>query len=86
MAGSAQVLLLVRARIGRQTVHRSDEISDAVECRGLSRGRSGTEPQALANNVGLGDLAFARFRRDVGDKWLRQAYGKDLHRTNTVLH
>jgi len=75
IARSFQVSLLSCAQVGRQAVHRADEICNGVKRRGLTSFRSSGALQALANHVGLRTLAPARFRLDVGDERLGQSYG-----------
>src|SRR5208282_663642 len=85
IAGGPQVLFLSGAKICRQTNHGPDEVGDGSECRRGELRRSASKPQSLSNDVGLRDLASARFRFDVCDEWLRQAYSQRLHR-RIVLH
>src|SRR5437660_517218 len=75
IAGGAQITPLLRTQVGRQAIHRSDEIGDGVECCRPAPFRSGYELQPFANDVRLRDLASTRFRLDICDKGLRQAHG-----------
>src|SRR5882724_9484929 len=79
IARGFQVSLLSCAQVGRQAIHRADEIGNGIKQRGLTSFGSGGTLQALANHVGLRTLAPPRFRLDLGYERLRQTYSKSFH-------
>jgi hypothetical protein len=79
IARGFQIVLLARAEVGWQAIHRADQIGDGINRGGLTpRGLSGAL-QALADNVGLRTLASARFCLDLRHEGLRQSYGDSFH-------
>jgi hypothetical protein len=78
-------MLPSRAEVDRQTVYRSDEVSNGTERRRLSVCRIGSELESFPNNVGLGDLASTRFGFDIGKEWFGQPYCQGFHGVS-VLH
>ena len=42
--------------------------------------------QSFANDIGLGNLAFPRFRLDVRDQRLRQAYVESFHEIQCITY
>src|SRR5262245_41520162 len=73
-----QVVLLARAEVNRQVMHRSNEIGDRVEWRSLSGATAGAM-QPLAHDIRLGYSALSRFCFDVRHERLRQSYVQRSH-------
>ena len=79
IARGFQIVLLARAEVSWQAIHRADQIGDSFNRDGLTpRGLSGAL-QALADNVGLRTPAPPRFRLDLRHEGLRQSYGDSFH-------
>ncbi len=74
VARARQMRRLPPAQIGRQTVHRADEIGDDWR-RHAPRASPGGAGQALPNDIGFRAPPFATFGFDVCHEPLRESHG-----------